>query len=725
MEKQTELLAPAGNLDILKTAVTAGADAVYFGGDKFGARAYADNFSREDAENGIRYAHLFGRKCYLTLNTLLKDREVEDDLIDYLEFYYNAGIDAVLVQDIGVFFLIKSCFPDLPIHVSTQMSVTSEYGVSYLKELGASRIVLARELSLSEIKQIHKKTGAELECFLHGALCISYSGQCLMSSFLGGRSGNRGRCAQPCRLSYKAFDINNNPISKNPSCLLSTRDLAGIRRIPEMIEAGVYSFKIEGRMKTESYVSSVVRLYRHYLDLAMEDPADYKVTESDYNKLLMTGNRSGFTDLYFDRHNGPGLIAENSSMKSSNTADIKKHLKREIDVHVTVREGMESEVLFYDSDGTFIMNYKGQVSSHAKNCPISEDDVIKHFIKTGQTPFSIRKIKADVIGSPFLTIKSLNNMRRESLSRLLILMSGGREPKEIPSGNLPFNFSDVNKKEIKDPSTEILVSTPHQLSAVCRFLEESDKRCDILLSHRFILDDSYKDSFREIKTSNSKIRRYGLLMPDVLRADTADKLLKSLNTWSSFFDYYRAQSYDSLGFLLSCRISHDKIGLSMRLSGWSAYSQASFKSLGFGFDTVPVELMNSEIKARDNKISSLIIYGRMPMMIKADCTMKDLLSCKKTPGILFLEDRTKARIPVINDCSICMNTVYNANIYTLFPKPESALSLKPGAYSLYFTTETEDDVTNVLRMYRDCFLKGIPSEPVHSYTYGHFFKGVM
>lgn len=723
MKKQTELLAPAGNLDILKTAVTAGADAVYFGGDKFGARAYADNFSREDAENGIRYAHLFGRKCYLTLNTLLKNQEVEDDLADYLEFYYYAGIDAVLVQDIGVFSMIKELFPDLPVHVSTQMSVASEYGVSFLKELGASRIVLARELSLGEIKRIYSETGAELECFLHGALCISYSGQCLMSSFLGGRSGNRGRCAQPCRLSYKAFDKNNNPLSKNPSCLLSTRDLAGIRRIPEMIDAGVFSFKIEGRMKSESYVSSVVSLYRHYLDMAMEDPENYRVTESDYNKLLMTGNRSGFTDIYFDRNNGSGLIAENSSMKSSNPSEIRKHLKREIDVCVTVREGMESEVFCYDSDGTLLMKYKGPVAGHARNCPISEEDIITHFKKTGQTPFSIRKIKAEVTGSPFLTIKSLNDMRRESLSNLLILMTGERKHNNKPSGNFPLHLSDEENKDEEEPLTEILVSTPHQLMAAIRFSEESLIKTEILLSHRFILDNSYKDSFKEARTGIHT--RTGLLMPDVLRADTAGKLLESFDDWSKYFDYFRAQSYDSLGFLLSCGISRDRIGLSMRISGWSAYSQAVFNSLGFGFDTVPVELKKSEIKARDNRRSSLIVYGRMPMMIKADCTMKDLISCKKVPGILYLEDRTMARMPVINDCSICMNTVYNANIYTLFPKPEGALSLKPGTYSIYFTTETEDDAANVLQMYRNCFLKGIPSEPVHSYTYGHFFKGVM
>ena len=237
-----ELLAPAGSFEILRAVIEAGADAVYVGGSRFGARAYAGNFSQEELLEALDYAHLRGRKIYLTVNTLLKNEELSE-LYDYLLPFYERGLDAVLVQDFGVLSFIHRCFPLLPIHTSTQMTVMGPEGASLLQELGVSRIVLPRELSLSEMKEIRDKTGAELEAFVHGALCYCYSGQCLFSSMLGGRSGNRGRCAQPCRLPYQVLDEGHKKYREN-SYVLSMRDLCGLSDLKQLHEAGVYSLKI-------------------------------------------------------------------------------------------------------------------------------------------------------------------------------------------------------------------------------------------------------------------------------------------------------------------------------------------------------------------------------------------------------------------------------------------------------------------------------------------------
>lgn len=258
--RKTELLAPAGSFEILRAVVNAGADAVYCAGNRFGARAYANNFTEEEMISAIDFMHLKDKKLYMTVNTLLKEKELEKELYDYLCPYYEAGLDAVIVQDLGVMHFIREQFPNLPIHASTQMTITGAYGAELMLQAGCSRIVTARELSLTEIQDIYEKTGAEIESFVHGALCYCYSGQCLLSSMIGGRSGNRGRCAQPCRLPYELFeDKSQAALAKKgkESYLLSPKDLCTIDMIPELIQHGVHSFKIEGRMKQAEYAAGV------------------------------------------------------------------------------------------------------------------------------------------------------------------------------------------------------------------------------------------------------------------------------------------------------------------------------------------------------------------------------------------------------------------------------------------------------------------------------------
>lgn len=307
----TEILAPAGSMESLKAAVAAGADAVYTGGTMFGARAYAHNFDTESMLEAIDYIHLHGRKLYMTVNTLLKEKEIEGRLYEYLLPFYRQGLDAVIVQDVGVLKFIRQNFPKLPVHASTQMTITGLEGAKLLEEAGAERVVTARELSIEEVRRIAEGTELEIESFVHGALCYCYSGQCLFSSFLGGRSGNRGQCAQPCRLKYRAEGM------KNGSHLLSLKDICTLELIPELVEAGIDSFKIEGRMKKPEYVAGVTAMYRKYTDLykslkgadLASAAARFKVEESDLDMLRDLYNRGGFSEGYYHTRNGKQMIS--------------------------------------------------------------------------------------------------------------------------------------------------------------------------------------------------------------------------------------------------------------------------------------------------------------------------------------------------------------------------------------------------------------------------------
>lgn len=304
MKKKVEILAPAGSYESLKAAIAAGADAVYIGGTRFGARAYADNLDEQRLLEVIDYVHLHGRKIYLTINTLLKESELQQELYDYLLPYYRQGLDAAIVQDMGVLCFLKEYFPDFPIHASTQMTITDKLGAKFLENQGVERIVTSREMHIDEIKEITENTSLEIESFVHGALCYCYSGQCLYSSLIGGRSGNRGQCAQPCRLPYKVQG------EKESQYVLSLKDICTLEYIPELVEAGIYSFKIEGRMKKPEYVALVTAMYRKYVDLYMSVGREkYKVDPRDKEKLMDLYNRGGSHGGYYHALNGRDMIS--------------------------------------------------------------------------------------------------------------------------------------------------------------------------------------------------------------------------------------------------------------------------------------------------------------------------------------------------------------------------------------------------------------------------------
>ena len=487
---KAELLAPAGSYEGLKAAIHAGADAVYVGGEKFGARAFANNLTVEELLAAIAYCHIRGRKLYLTLNTLLKEEEISG-LGAYVEPLYMAGLDAVIVQDIGVLSYLRRQFPDLAIHASTQMTLTGTLGIQFLERQGVSRIVTARELSLDEIKQIHGETTVEIESFIHGALCYCYSGQCLYSSLIGGRSGNRGRCAQPCRMPYE--------IDGKKGYWLSPKDICTLEILPEIIEAGVFSLKIEGRMKRAEYAAGVVHIYRKYLDhYLVHGKKGYTVLAEDKQMLMELYNRGGFTTGYYERYNGKEMISVERAnhygieaaevvavkqksiglmaLKNMNPLDVLEHetlneavkkgetfwLKRTVKqhwqvgqiVHQTrnqqlltqfrnayiedeIKEKINGKLRIVSGKPAILAVFRGdikiqvvgEIPAAAKKQPLSEETLRKQIQKTGNTAFSFETLEIDLEDGLFLSIQGLNELRRKALEELskTILVQSQRE----------------------------------------------------------------------------------------------------------------------------------------------------------------------------------------------------------------------------------------------------------------------------------------------------------
>ncbi len=541
--KNIELLAPAGNAEGFYGAIHAGADAVYLGGNRFSARAYADNFDTETIISCIRYAHILGRRVYLTVNILLKEQEFPE-LYEDIRPLYEAGLDGVIVQDTGVLSYLKKHFPLLPLHASTQMTITGSRGAGYLKELGVCRVVPARELSLSEIRQMKQKTGLEIETFIHGAMCYCYSGQCLFSSMIGGRSGNRGRCAQPCRLPYQ---VGLSGRCSKPCYPLSLKDMCTIEFLPQLIEAGIDSFKIEGRMKKPEYAAGVTALYRKYIDLyhSLEDKADYRVLPEDLEALSGLYIRSGMQSGYYFKHNGADMVTLKNpaynAVKESYLAQIReKYILNKpripVSASVSLKVGSPAEFLvgtdFSEVPGrsgktgkisTAIAQNKqneasttgkvyaagvGSVILPAQKQPLTEQAVRKQFTRTGDSLFSITDFSVTLEGDGFLPVKSMNELRRETFRELenrLMAQNGLAftervSPEKVAvatkSTEEPLILSSEKKGQTLTPGIDrtltIRVCTFPQFKALaeqilcgkCRMPKRIYLESDLLLSHK-------------------------------------------------------------------------------------------------------------------------------------------------------------------------------------------------------------------------------------------------
>lgn len=701
--KDFELLAPAGSLEILKGVIESGADAVYVGGSMFGARAYANNFTEEELLEAIDFAHLRGVKVYLTVNTLIKNSEFSK-LYDYLLPYYKRGLDAVIVQDIGVVKAIHEYFPSMEIHTSTQMTVTGADGVRFLSQFGVTRVVMAREVSLAEMKRIHEETGMELEAFVHGALCYSYSGQCLFSSILGGRSGNRGRCAQPCRLPYTVE-------GKKDEYILSLKDMCGIKALDKLHDAGVYSLKIEGRMKQLEYACGVVKYYRSYID------SKKPVTDADYDRIKALGNRCGFTDRYYFDHNGSDMVTYVKPNFVSNAAEPSPEKRKlSIEGELVLREGEPGSLTVKRGDVT----YKASIEpvSAALKAPLDKKAAIDRINKTGDTDFEFSHIKAQIEENVFVPNGALNKLRRDAISGLcdkLLKKYYRNDARYADMSRLTALPEHVVKSDaahdeaINDYTTICSCMTRAQLDTLIGYECFDVFYLDFDMYDRKTLIQQFADDVKSLTKRNKKVY---LMLPTIFRADSSDyfvSIAKELDKVS--FEGFVVKNYEEL-YLTENLFTDKKIILDHNMYTFNDVSKSAFFEHGVSGDTVPLELNSREIMHRNNIGSKMIVYGYYPLMTTANCVHKNTKGCDKKQKLIYLKDRYNKSFAVCNNCKECYNTIYNS-LPTMLTKNISKLKeagIRSFRYS--FTIETPKQI------------KAVMDDKVAEYTNGHYKRGV-
>lgn len=785
MRREIEILAPAGSAESLKAAIHAGADAVYIGGTKFGARAYADNLTEEDLLKAIDYVHLHGKKMYLTVNTLLKEREMKTELYQYLLPYYKRGLDAVIVQDAGVLKFVKEFFPDLPIHASTQMTLTGLSGARLLEEYGVERVVTARELNLKEIREISEGTDLEIESFVHGALCYCYSGQCLYSSVIGGRSGNRGQCAQPCRLPYKMKG------AKNTAYLMSLKDICTVEYIPEMIEAGIHSFKIEGRMKKPEYVAAVVSIYRKYVDLYRKNGREgYRVEADDIRILQDIYNRGGFYGGYYKTRNGREMLSlerpnhagvnavrvlmqqgrsvEGKALVDLNKGDIielpggketytlgqsvKRGGKIKLAVPAKLRmkngevlcrtkneallEQIRKEIIEPKRkekiNGKLILSAKefatlslecgdikitvqGDKAETALNQPMDAARIEKQMRKTGNTEFVFDKLDVQLDGDLFVPMQALNDLRRRGIEALEeAILSSYRRNCEVP-------FEWEEEKAVADTERLFYVCVENMTQFAAAVSSPYVKRIYADSScFRPMRDGTWKTAVK-----NCGGKEVFLALPHIFRADTQKRYESYMKEGlDEIFDGYLVRNYESIWFLKEMQNAKPVV-IDHNLYQFNHYSRAFFKELGHEEYTAPLELNYRELEELGMAQNELTVYGRIPMMVSAQCIQKTTDRCTKTPGRLFFTDRIGKTFPVCNYCEECYNIIYNAEPTILLDQLEEVERLSPKAMRLHFTLESASEMNEIMERYWRGFREHQEVRmPEEGFTRGHFKRGI-
>lgn len=821
MEKrQVEILAPAGSFDSMKAAVAAGADAVYMGGSRFGARAYADNPDEKGLLEAIDYVHLHGRRLYMTVNTLFKEDELKE-LENYMRPYCERGLDGVIVQDLGALAFMRRHFPGLELHSSTQMTVTSVYGARMMKEMGCSRVVTAREMSLEEIRRIHDEADIEIESFVHGALCYCYSGQCLMSSLIGGRSGNRGRCAQPCRLPYSVYepgDISRmngkhsvpeqagqagarsriseqtgkknrgkkpassgqpgpSPLNKSSErYVLSLKDLCTLDILPDIIEAGVYSLKIEGRMKSPRYTAGVVSIYRKYVDRYLEQGRDgYCVEPEDRKMLLDLFDRGGFTDGYYARHNGRGMVAlrEKPEFREGNQklfeyldkTYVEAELKEKVRGHVELAEGEPSRLTLECRKEK--VQVLGQAPQAAEKQPMTREKVLKQLNKTGGSPFCFETLTAQIEGDLFLPVQALNELRRTGFQELEKKLTGARamtgEGGMGAESRQEENGADgaalvIGHSSAAQESRSVLIQTaapqsqpgltqsqaqPPAQPVLTAFLEETAQLSPVLargeISVVYLDADGFSpDQWRDIANRcHDRGKQCWLALPQIFRSHAQRYLGASRHLLcQAGFDGVLIRALEETVWLKDL-MEQEKpelplpFGMDASVYGWNSRSAKVLASVGASVLAMPWELNSREMEpvletCRGLGLTSeLIIYGNAPMMVSAQCITNTVKGCTHKRGTLMMKDRTGAVLPVKNHCSFCYNTIYNPAPLSLLGSEKLVRRLRAERLRLQFTVEGTEQTEKVLDAFIGSFVYDRDVEvPFRDFTRGHFKRGV-
>ena len=736
-----ELLAPAGSVETLYAAFAAGADAAYIGGGRFGARAYADNAQETELLRAIDYARLHGKRLYLTVNTLLKEGELEDELYAYLLPFWREGLDAVIVQDLGVMRRIREWFPGLHIHVSTQMTAGGAGSAKRLEGAGASRIVLPRELSLQEIRSIRRETGLEIECFIHGALCYCYSGQCLFSSIAGGRSGNRGRCAQPCRLPYKVqTGRGEDLLPQDQGYILSPKDLCTIDFLPDLVKAGINSLKIEGRMKKPEYTAGVVSIYRKYLDRYLEaSEKEYTVEKQDRDNLAALFNRKGFTDGYYTRHNGKSMITftepdfrrENEELTGIiREKYLNRKLKEKIKGRVRIISG-EPAILRLELCASGISAQAvGDMVGKALNRPLSAEEIKKQTDRIGDTDFIFEELSVETDEQSFYPVGRLNELRRTAAEKLkeAALAPGRREEsgrakesEDRMSGALSASRAQENDQSARgngrQPLWRVEVETEEQLKAALDWPYAEG----IYLDARMAEPEEFADLVGQVHGAG---KRCYLAWPGMFRQENAQWYEKYADTLKNAgFDGWLAGVMEAVEF--AGRIMPGKGRSDHSVYCWNRAAREELAQVwGIREYTLPLELKASELIPVSGENAELLVYGRVPMMVSAGCIRKNTIGCKKGGRELYLTDRLGNRFPVKNYCRECMNVIFNCLPLMLLPGREKGLPADiAGSFRISFTVEDARETRKVLEMYGELIRGGAPERP-QGVTRGHLRRGV-
>lgn len=658
-EKLPELLAPAGDFECLVAAVRGGADAVYIGGKLFSARAYAKNFELDEIRRAVSYCHLHGVRLYVTMNTLLYSREL-DAAVDFARELYLAGVDALIVADVGLIGLLRKKLPGLELHASTQMSVHNSVGADVAYEMGCTRVVLARELSGKNIKEVTEKCLAETEVFLHGALCVCHSGQCLFSSMIGGRSGNRGECAQPCRLPYN-----------NGKYILSLSDLSLASHVRELIDSGVASLKIEGRMKSPDYVYTVTSIYRGLLDGCRD------ATDDERERLRRAFSRSGFTDGYFrgDTFRGMTGIRTDEDKRVSKNEEKGNFAPDRVSVTAKVRILLgeaSSMTLAYKSQS--IENREvtifGEVPLPAISSPLKSDDVKARLAKMGNTFLSldVEDIELELDDGVNLPPSAINALRRAAAERFESFARDGVDNvTPLDTEASPIIIAAAPEKTALFFNTDTLLSLDKESVAYfdCIFAP--------LFDYGKCLD-----------------RAGGVYIPPIVSEDELPDVVRELNRSRELGARYALVGNIS-HVVLAKKAGMIPVG-DFRLNVFNECSRAEYEALGVRSVTVSPELTAREAS---NVGQRVLFYGRIPLMITEKCFMKDNFGCDKC-GKASLCDRKGVSFPMMREYKH-RNIIFNSATTYMSDKKSD---LKRGgvcAYHYIFTTESAEDVKKVVR----------------------------
>lgn len=703
-----EILAPAGSFETFLAVLNAGADAVYLGGEMFGARAYAGNLTQEEIIEAIKYCHIHNKKLYLTVNTLLKNNEIFGDLYKYIEPLYEAGLFGVIVQDYGVMKFIHDNFPNMEIHASTQMTITDADYCSFLKKFNVTRIVPAREMSIEDIRLLRSKTDCEIECFVHGALCYSYSGMCFMSSFIGGRSGNRGRCAQPCRLSYSKGNV------------LSLKDLCTLDILPDILEAGVFSLKIEGRMKSPEYAAGVTSIYRKYVDMYIEHGREgYKVSKEDKDKLLLLFDRGGITEGYYTAHNGKNMIAnENKSDKSlvekeefeKNIREkyLNKKLKEPLDIYLELIKGEPAFIRVKDMYGNEAECSMGEISEALKQAATLED-VKKQISKLGATDYVANNIDINMDSDIFAPVKLLNDLRRCAIEKLnegifsqFIRVADKKEFEfncNKEKGELIVaRVFDINQARgaVKGGATRICIEAELAKENDMRELLDYCKKVDVPCY--LAMPRVFKNQFKGIYTNTDKLRELS-------------------------FDGFYIRNMSQLVYLNENNIPGDRVA-DYTVYGFNDIAMSVLYDEGYSEVVYPIELNFKELSHLKNPKGEIIVYGKLPLMVAANCIDKTTKGCHK-PNASFgqIQDRKNASLTYVTACQYCYNVIFNSVPVFLLDKLDEVNKINASGYSLCFTDESEAEVILIMKSLTDA-INGDKVGTLDSFTRGHFTRGV-